>query len=265
MRASLAEDFAEAIAASPGTQISDSVRALLDRVIDHCRAAGLPIGTAVFRVRRNVARPFDKGEFDSSPNGAPSRFSDGSTPVLYGALDVETCIHEGRVLAEDEITIATLVVTRDLRVLDLTDVAYDAAADGIGEGGDIFYFVSAHLLFGSRSREAQLLGMRVRERGFDGIKYPSFFSDVRPKRERFPNIAIFGEPIREGVVEIQSLNNVRLDTVRYEFTLGPVTQTPSEEDLHELRELVSGDWEGRDINELQRRIKEILARSEPPN
>ena len=106
---------------------------------------------------------------------------------------------------------------------------YDAPDDDIGDGGDIFYFVNAQLLFGSRSHYAQLLGMRLQERGFNGIKYPSFFSDVRPERARFANIAIVGRPIREGLVEIQSLNNLRLDTIRYVFTFGPVTQTPADQ------------------------------------
>ena len=195
----LAQDLEEAITASPEGAGRDSVRALLDRVIDHCRTVTVPRATEIYRIRRNVARPFEVDQFDALRSGKPSRFSDGSVPVLYGAFDVETCLHESRVLAEDKITVATLLPARGLRVLDLTDVPYD-------KSGDIFYFANSFLVFGSRSYEGQVLGIRCHERGLDGIKYPSFFSDVRPDCERFPNIALFGRPIRDGIVQLQSLN-----------------------------------------------------------
>lgn len=79
----------------------------------------------------------------------PARFSNGSSPVFYGAFDVETCLHECRVLAEDEICLATLLPTRDLTLLDLTDVPYDGA--DVGEGGDILYFVNSAVVFGART------------------------------------------------------------------------------------------------------------------
>ena len=174
-----------------------------------------------------MARPFGVDQFDALQDGQPSRFSDGSVPVLYGAFDVETCLHESRIRVEDKIIVATLLPTRCLHVLDLTDVPYDEPERGVGgEGGDIFYFVNSQLVFGSRSHQGRMLALRCHERGLGGIKYPSFFSDVRPGRERFPNIALFGRPIHNGVVQLQSLNNIRLDTVRYEFTYGPVTQAP---------------------------------------
>ncbi len=80
--------------------------------------------------------------------------ANSASTVLYGAFDVETCLHEGRVRAEDEITVATLLPTRRLRVLDLTDVPYD-------ESGDIFYLANSHLVFGSRSHEEQELGAQM--------------------------------------------------------------------------------------------------------
>ena len=268
----LEEDLQEAITASSAGAGRDSARALLDRVIDHCRTATVSRATKIYRIRCNVARPFEVDQFDAPQDDRPSRFSDGSVPVLYGAFDVETCLHESRIRAEDEIVVATLLPTRCLHVLDLTDVPYDEPDLGVGEGGDIFYFVNSQLIFGSHSEKGSVLALRCHERGLDGIKYPSFFSDVRLGRERFPNIALFGHPIHDGIVQLQSLNNIRLDTVRYDFTYGPVTQSPSKKDLRDLkalvnqdlRALVDQDWIDRDPKERVQKFKEIFARSEPP-
>lgn len=234
----------------------------IDRVIDHCTTTILTKGTNIFRVRRNVELIFDENQYDTSPHASASRFSDGSVPVLYGALDVETCIHEARVMAEDEVTVATLRPTRDLRVIDLTDVPFDDPPETGGEGGDIFYFVNARLLFGARSAEAHAFGRRAAEQGFDGVVYPSFFSDVRPHRARLPNVAIFGNPIRDHRLQLQSLNNLRIDTIAYEYTFGPVTKSPSPKDADDVLEAMrlSAD----DPKRIVERIEEIIARSDPP-
>lgn len=254
----IAEDVSRAI----GQQDSVAISKHLDRVIAHCKTTVIDVGTSIFRVRRNVESPFDDGQYDTSPHTSSSRFSDGSVSVMYGAFDIETCIHEARVLAEDEITVGTLQPTRELRVLDLTDIPYDAPSDGAGEGGDIFYFVNARLLLGARSAEAHAFGRRVRERGFEGIVYPSFFSDVRLDRTRFPNVAIFGHPIRDQVLALQSLNNLRVDTIRYEYTFGPVTKAPSTADVEELLAVL--DTGISDSKEIVKRINEVMSRSDPP-
>ena len=261
----LEDSLEQAIAASPGGAGSNLVYNLLDRVIDHCPIATISEAAQIYRIRCNVARPFELDQFDAPQMGGLSRFSDGSVPILYGAFDVETCLHESRICVEDEITLATLLPTRCLNVLDLTNVPYDEPDPSVGgEGGDIFYLVNAQLLFGPRSCQGTMLAERCRERHLDGIKYPSFLSNVRPRRERFPNVALFGRPIHEGIVQLQSLNNIRLETVRYEFGYGPVTQTPSEKDLRDLNALVDRDWINEDPREIAQRMKDIFARSDPP-
>lgn len=85
----------------------------------------------------------------------------------------------------------------------------------------------------------------VREAGFDGIVYPSYFSLLRLgimpfetayglSRRRFPsvqqyeqeksipNIAIFGRPIEEKKLEIQCINRLILNRVEYGVHFGPV-------------------------------------------
>lgn len=248
---------------TPGQDGISTARKFLDEVIDHCEIVEVPTGTLVYRVRCNVERPFEISEFDPPLEVTKSRFSDGSIPVLYAAFDAETCLHEGRVRVDDKITMATLQPTRDLRVLDLTNVPYDFQESG--EGGNIFYFANSKLVFGSHSQTGRRLGVRCQEWGLDGIKYPSYFSNVRPSCQRVPNIAIFGRPLQDRLLRIHSINNVRIDTIQYEFTYGPVTQAPSQDDFRDLQALVEQDWSGRNPRDIVAEIKKILARSDPPD
>jgi hypothetical protein len=217
----IADHVETAITAAVRPTESSAVVRLFDRLIDHCVSGVIPMGRRIYRLRRNIDLPFDVSQFDAPPTNvtSPTRFSDESWPLLYGAFDVETCLHECRVLAEHSPTLATLVPTRELRVVDLTDVPYDAADASGGEGGDLFYCISARIVFASRSRLSQIFGQRSRERGFDGIVYPSFFSDVRPNRERHPNIVLFGNPLRDGIVTLRSLNHLRLNMIRMSLRL----------------------------------------------
>jgi hypothetical protein len=44
---------------------------------------------------------------------------------MYGSQDLQVCIHECRVTAEDEVFVASLAATRDLKLLDLTHLLYE--------------------------------------------------------------------------------------------------------------------------------------------
>ena len=87
-------------------------------------------------------------------------------------------------------------------------------------------------------------------RGFDGIVYPSYFSQVRSgltpaetigygisirnavqhfprlagraKSGIYPNVALFGRPVRDGLVEISSINRLILHKASYDIRFGPV-------------------------------------------
>ena len=87
---------------------------------------------------------------------------------------------------------------------------------------------------------------------------------ARPAR-RFPNLAIFGRPIQDKLLQIHSINNVRIDTIQYKFTYGPVTQAPSQDDFRDLRALVEQAWSGKNPRDIVAEIKKILARSDPPD
>jgi hypothetical protein len=92
----------------------------------------------------------------------------------------------------------------------------------------------------------------ARDAGFDGINYPSYFSmlptGLLPFETQYglsnrliarhfkhdhlaeyetakmvPNLALFGRPIKDGVVEVRGLNRLALRQVAYNGNFGPIS------------------------------------------
>lgn len=43
-------------------------------------------------------------------------------PIMYASQDLQICVHECRVTAEDDLYVATLAPSRDMKLLDLTEL-----------------------------------------------------------------------------------------------------------------------------------------------
>ena len=50
-------------------------------------------------------------------------------PVLYCSKDIEGCVHECRVTVDDELYLATLKPTQDLKLLDLTELLHEEVSE----------------------------------------------------------------------------------------------------------------------------------------
>jgi hypothetical protein len=157
---------------------------------------------------------------------------------MYGSQDLQVCVHECRVTAEDDIFVATLASKRDMNLLDLTELLNE---EGTTEFDSLD--MAVHMLFlasGHSYEIARAIALAVRTAGYDGIAYPSYFSLLRtggmpfetvhgishrriPKladRERskiIANLALFGRPIEEGRV-----NKIIVSRVDYVIHFGPV-------------------------------------------
>jgi hypothetical protein len=204
-----------------------------------------------FRVRVNPRSPEEHSEYDSPPVQylGKGRLDSPQLPVLYCSQDIEGCIHECRVTAEDEIYVATLEPSRPLRLLDLTA----KIEEGIGVTEFESLDMAVHLLFFAAEHSYEIsraIALAARNGGFDGILYPSYFSQVRSgkmpletvlgmSRRRlpggaeyanwgmFPNIALFGRPLADATTRLQCINRVVLSRVKYHLSYGPVVQRAS--------------------------------------
>jgi hypothetical protein len=213
------------------------------RIISEYPAATLASGEVFYRVRKGPARPGDPGEYDSPPVSGSGRLDTPDNPVMYGSQDLQVCIHECRVTAEDDLYVASLAATRDLKLLDLTHLLYE---EHVTEFESLDMAVHMLFLAGPHSYEiARIIGHAARGAGYDGLIYPSYFSLLRsggrpfetvygislrrfPQAEEYerakiiPNLGLFGRPVREGAVTTRGINRMVLDRVEYGIRFGPV-------------------------------------------
>jgi len=218
---------------------------VIDRILLEYPARILDITESFYRIRINPFSPGDAEQYDAPPpqHAGKGRLDGPGNPVLYGSTDLEVCVHECRVSAEDEIFVATLVPTRQLKLLDLSVLLKEE---------DITEFesldMSIHMLFlaGKHSYKiTRAIADAASSAGFDGIVYPSYFSLLRlgqmpfqttygishrrlPQLQEYeqaksiPNLALFGRPISNGKITVTCINRLILNRVAYDFHFGPV-------------------------------------------
>lgn len=198
-----------------------------------------------FRVRRVSGNPTDPGEYDAPPYGAPrppGRLDDGVEPTLYGSQDLDICIHESRFAAGDDLHVATLAPTRELRLLDLGAILRETATEfeSLDLAVVMLFLAGPHAY--SVTRE---IAAAARAEGYDGIAYPSFFSQLQTGENPFEtvyglalrriedfaqdeeakiirNLALFGRPVEDGAVAVVGINRLVITRVSYGTVLGPL-------------------------------------------
>ncbi len=198
-----------------------------------------------YRIRKSPADPTDFSEYDSLPivRAGAGRLDSKGFSVMYCSQDLQVCIHECRLTAEDELFLATLAATRDLRLLDLTEVLEE---EGVTEFESLD--IAIHMLFLAGDYSYNItreIAMAAHTAGYDGLVYPSYFSLLRTggipfetsyrishrivprlaEREGskiIPNLALFGRPIEQNIVKVRCINKVIINKVEYGIHFGPV-------------------------------------------
>jgi hypothetical protein len=218
---------------------------VVKRILNEYPTVEYPSGEVVYRLRKFPDRPDRPAEYDAPPPNlsGKGRLDELGRPVLYASKDIQVCIHECRVTAEDELYLATLRLNKPLRLLDLTAILREDCTEF--ESLDL----AVHMLFlaGPHSyASSRAIIAAASEANFDGVLYPSYFSLLRTgafpfetvyglSLRRFehledqepskivPNVAIVGRPIEDGRVEVACINRLVLNRVQYEIGFGPVT------------------------------------------
>ncbi len=98
--------------------------------------------------------------------------------------------------------------------------------------------------------------LKAKERGLDGIIYPSYFSYIRTgafpfetvygisirripqlmhyaQSQNIPNLALFGRPVSENKVTVDCINKVVINRVCYDITFGPAYYKEYENDIND--------------------------------
>lgn len=224
-------------------QSKRSKDSIIKRILKEYPSKLLTQEDVFYKVRTNPQYPDKEAEYDSSPvpNGA-GRMHQRGKQTLYTSEDLDTCIHECRVSADDTVYCATLSPQADMHLLDLTVVLKEECTSC--QSLDM----AVHLLFlaGSHSYKiTQEIAAAALDYGYQGVAYPSYFTWLRmgipplptayglsyrshPNAEHLvenmniQNYAIFGRPIEQNLLAVKSINRVVLRRVEYEYSLGPV-------------------------------------------
>jgi hypothetical protein len=218
---------------------------IIDRIINEYPSVDYGPDKTFYRVRLAPAIPDDPMQYDSPPDQflGTGRIDSAALPVLYGSPDLDTCLHECRITAEDETYVATMTPTKNLRLLNLAAL--------LREGDHVTEFESldmaVHMLFlaGKHAYEiVREIARAASNAGFDGLIFPSYFSLVRlgimpfqttygishrrvesmqehEESTAVPNLALFGRPLKSGKVEIKCINRIVLAHINYGYRFGP--------------------------------------------
>jgi hypothetical protein len=152
--------------------------AIIGRILKEYPERTLPKGEVIYRLRVNPGNPAAEAEYDSPPDKflGCGRLDSPAQPVLYCSQDIEGCVHECRVTVEDELYLASLKPTRDLKLLDLTALLREEHVtefESLDMAVHMLFFAPDHSYETSRA-----IAVAARKAGFDGLLYPSYFSQV---------------------------------------------------------------------------------------
>lgn len=106
------------------------------RIRDCCGSFTLLSGRKIYRIRINPDGVSQATAFDTTPT--EFRFNSVTFPVWYAGLGIETCIHECRARAGDEIILATLTVEQPQRIIDLDNILTGETRGE--ERSDVYFF-----------------------------------------------------------------------------------------------------------------------------
>jgi len=228
-------------------QKSDTRPAIIGRILNEFPERILKTKEKIYRLRVNPTNPSANGEYDSPPEEiqGSGRLDSTDLPVFYCSQDIEGCVHECRVTVEDELYLAVLSPERDLRLLDLTALLLE---EGVTEFESLD--MAIHMLFFAADHSYKItreIALAARKAGFDGVLYPSYFSLVRSGAMPFEtvygisvrrfseatkyatsgiysNLAIFGRPIKDGILKVSCIDRLVIHKVHYDFRFGPIPE-----------------------------------------
>jgi RES domain len=218
---------------------------IVERIIGEYPKRVITPHESFYRIRKNPKIPSNPLEYDSPPSdiAGDGRLDTKKNPVLYASQDLQVCVHECRVTAEDELYVATLKPKRPLKLLDLSILLRE---DNITEFESLD--MAVHMLFFAAKHSYKItrsIAIRVQANGFDGVVFPSYFSLLRigvmpfqtlyglslrsipefqeyEQNKAIPNLAIFGRPIERGDITIECINKLILNRVSYDIHFGPI-------------------------------------------
>ena len=200
-------------------ETKEKIDLILDELLSKFTRKTLEKDFQVFRIRKNLINPNNDKEFDSPPKDliVENRLNDSETSIFYCSNDINTCIHEVKATVYDDLYLATFRLLKPLNILSLLEYKSGISFEDLN---DHISFISYLFRTDLDYKTCQLLAKRAKNLGYDGLEYYSFFSKV--SADRISNIALFGFPIRDNILKLESINKIRFERIEYKLNFGPV-------------------------------------------
>jgi hypothetical protein len=227
IRSELEEVLSQDPRVAPDSAV-EKLRSNMSTLLDAASVYQFDASETLYRARVGPKHPLDPKEYDSPPQEKVSanRVAGEGQRVLCAALDIETCLIETKPHIDDlihhRVFVASLVPRDVLKVLDFTKLARNRDPEVTMT---LTAFFEANV---SSYHLTQLLCSFAEQRGHDGICYPSAMECITEKRNQWRNVALFGAPIADGKLLLQSVNRVLIRDIAYSYTLGPVWEDDTE-------------------------------------
>ena len=175
----------------------------------------------VYRARISPARPLEPIEYDSPPSekAVPNRIAGAGDRIFCGSLNIETCLIEIRHiddLIHHKIFVASLKSKGALKLIDFTERTEKPRLPELDITLRAFFQANQ-----SSYHLTQLLSGFARGQGYDGIVYPSAMECIAGNKGAWKNVAIFGAPVSENKLIVESINRVLVRNIVDKFDLGP--------------------------------------------
>lgn len=191
-------------------------------IIGRCKVVIFDVNKKLFRLRsdKKLVQAIPE-QFDTPPAEvvvSRGRYDSDSLPIFYASDDVEVCIHECRATLADSLTLGTLVPNKPLRLIDLSGSIDETSVTTEFESVTRMLVKLAY----SGKQDYDLcreLAQHIKKRGFDGFLFLSYFSQAH--KRRLKNLALFGYPLKSGLLRLESVNRLILNYVGYEYSFGP--------------------------------------------
>ena len=214
----------------------------IDSIFEEYPTVTLPAGEKFYRLRKNPRYPEEPKEYDSAPGKrGTGRLDSEVLPIMYASQNIDICIHECRVRADDNVYVATLTGKNDMKLLDLMELLPN-------EDEFTSLDMAIHMIFLAEEHSyevCRMIATRAYDNGYDGIIYPSYFSLLqtgaipfetvlgmstrtiakltqREKAKTIRNLGLFGRPIENNKVDVLSINRIILRKVIHQYHFGPV-------------------------------------------
>jgi len=207
---------------SASEEAAEKLRKAIRKLLESGFEYEMQDGERIYRARISPAHPLEPTEYDSPPaeKATANRIAVAGDRTFCGAFNIQTCLAEIKPHIDDlihhKIFVASLKSISKLKLIDFTERPGRSGSPELNLTLRAFFEANQHSY-----HLTQFLSGFARSQKYDGLIYPSAMECTAVHRGTWKNIALFGAPISENKLSVESVNRLLVRSVAHEFDLGP--------------------------------------------